>query len=110
MIPIGMLDSWALGGLVALNVNENGENKRVMWMEIAIGLLGIALLTVYNANLQDCTLGESYQLYKSAKGYMHNPLTGNIISLLHCYSRESCAIVLILIGNTRYSPPHRWWN
>ena len=78
MIPIGMLDSWALGGLVALNMQEKGENKKVMWMEIAVGLFGIVLLTVYNAILQDFTIEESYQMYKTADGYMHNPLTSNI--------------------------------
>lgn len=77
MIPVGMLDSWALGGLVALNMQEKGENKKVMWMELAIGLLGIVLLTLYNASLHKCGFGESYQLYSTAKGYMHNPLTGN---------------------------------
>ena len=77
MIPIGMLDSWALGGLVALNVKEKGENKKVMWTEIIGGLLGLVLLTLYNATLNECSVGESYQLYKTAGGYMHNPLTGN---------------------------------
>ena len=78
MIPIGMLDSWALGGLIALNMKEKGENKKVMWMEISVGILGIVLLTMYNASLHECSIGESYQLYRTAQGYMYNPLTGNI--------------------------------
>ena len=77
MIPIGMMDSWALGGLVALNVNEKGENKNVMWVEISLGILGIVLLTIYNAYLHECSISDSYQLYRTAQGYMHNPLTGN---------------------------------
>jgi len=76
MIPIGMMDSWTLGGLVALNVKEQGENSRLMWTEIIVGLLGVVLLTVYNAYLHGCSLEESYQLYRTASGYMHNPITG----------------------------------
>lgn len=71
------MDSWALGGLVALNMKEKGENSKLMWTEIIVGLLGIVLLTLYNASLHKCGFGESYQLYSTAKGYMHNPLTGN---------------------------------
>ena len=78
MIPIGMMDCWALGGLVALNVNEKGANKNVMWMEIAIGLLGIVAITMYNAHLQDIDFGEAYQLFRRPSGYMLNPITGNI--------------------------------
>lgn len=76
MIPIGMMDSWALGGLVALNEKEKGENSKLMWTEIVVGLFGVVLLTVYNASLHDCSFGESYQLYRTASGYMQNPLTG----------------------------------
>lgn len=76
MIPIGMMDSWALGGLVALNVRERGTNSKLMWSEIIVGLLGVVLLTVYNAYLHGCSFGESYQLYRTAGGYMQNPLTG----------------------------------
>lgn len=76
MIPIGMMDSWALGGLVAMNVEEKGANSKLMWTEIVVGLFGVVLLTVYNAYLHGCGFGESYQLFKTASGYMKNPLTG----------------------------------
>ena len=76
MIPIGMMDSWALGGLVALNVEEKGANSKLMWSEIIVGLLGVVMLTAYNAYLHGCSFEESYQLYRTASGYMQNPLTG----------------------------------
>lgn len=116
MIPIGMLDSWALGGLVALNMKEKGENKKVMWMEIAIGLLGIVLLTLYNASLHECSIGESYQLYGTAQGYMHNALTGNtyfFVALLFAGLLRYCtdtkikhpilsAVPLVALGGMTY--------
>ena len=76
MIPIGMMDSWALGGLVALNVEEKGANSKLMWAEIIVGVFGVVLLTLYNSALHKCSVGESYQLYKTSSGYMQNPLTG----------------------------------
>lgn len=77
VIPIGMLDSFALGGLVALNVRENGLKDGIMWIDLLIGIVGVLLLTIYNAHLHNCSYIESYQLFCSASGYMHNPLTGN---------------------------------
>ena len=76
MIPIGMMDSWALGGLVAMNVEKKGASSKLMWTDITVGALGVVLLTVYNASLHGCSIGESYQLYRTASGYMQNPITG----------------------------------
>lgn len=92
MIPIGMLDSFALGGLVALNVKEKGNSNRIMWSELLVGAFGVLALTIYNANLHYCSLGESYQLYHSAAGYMSNPITGNV----HFF------IALFFVGALRY--------
>ena len=72
-----MLDSFALGSLVALNVKDKGHNDCVMWSEVLIGAVGVLLMTVYNSYLNNCSFYESYQLYHSATGYMQNPLTGN---------------------------------
>ena len=92
MIPIGMLDSFALGGLVALNVKEKGNSNRIMCSELLVGALGVLALTIYNANLHYCSLGGSYQLYHSAAGYMLNPITGNV----HFF------IALFFVGALRY--------
>ncbi len=77
VIPLGMLDSFAIGGLVALNVKENGNDDRLMWVDIMVGGIGVVLLTIYNASFHGCTVGEAYQLFHSASGYMLNPITGN---------------------------------
>lgn len=77
VIPLGMLDSFAIGGLVALNVKEKGNNDKIMWFDILIGCIGVILVTLYNAFLHKCSVVESYQLYHNATGYMHNPITGN---------------------------------
>lgn len=79
MIPIGQMDCWALGGLVALNISDNGQNNKIMWAELLIGAIGIVAITIYNASLHQCSITEAYQLYHSAEGYMHNPITGNIL-------------------------------
>ena len=78
MIPIGQLDCWALGGLVALNVNDKEQNNKIMWAELLVGAIGIIIITFYNASLNQCNMYEAYQLYHSAAGYMRNPVTGNI--------------------------------
>ncbi len=41
VIPIGQLDCWALGGLLALNIKEKGKSNVVMLLEITLGILGI---------------------------------------------------------------------
>ena len=78
MIPVGQLDCWALGGLSALNIKEKGKNDKLMWSEILFGVCGVIALTLYNAQITSCTVGESYQLWHSSGGYIHNVLTGNI--------------------------------
>ena len=82
MIPIGQLDSWALGGLVALNVREKGNNSRVALVEILTGVVGILVLTGYNAYLKNESFYNAYQLWHSASGYILNPITGNIHFLI----------------------------
>ena len=66
VIPIGQLDCWALGGLLALNIKEKGKSNVVMLLEITLGILGIVGLTIYNAFLSGCSIGESYQLWHSS--------------------------------------------
>lgn len=92
MIPIGMLDCWAIGGLVALNLKDKGENKIAMRTELVLGLIGIVLITLYNAKLNNIDLGEAYLLYRRPSGYMLNPITGNI----HLF------IALLFAGILRY--------
>lgn len=78
MIPVGQLDCWALGGIAALNIKEKGNNEKIMWLEIVLGVCGVIALTLYNSQISCCTAGESYQLWHSSEGYTHNILTGNI--------------------------------
>lgn len=92
MIPIGQLDCWSIGGLLALNVHEKGNNNRVMWAELVLGLAGMIAIIAYNANAHSVSFSEGYRLYKSAEGYMDNPITGNI----HFF------IALLSVGLLRY--------
>lgn len=92
MIPIGQLDCWAIGGLLALNVKEKGNNNRIMWIELLLGLSGIIAIIAYNAYVHSTSFTDAFQLYKSADGYMDNPITGNI----HFF------IALLSVGLLRY--------
>lgn len=92
VIPVGLLDCWSVGGLVAINFNEKGKNNYLEWTEIIVGAIGVLALIGYNAVLNHCSIGEAYQLYHTAKGYMLNPITGNI----HLF------IALLAAGVLRY--------
>ena len=68
MIPLGQLDSWALGGLLALNIRDKGHNKSLMCAEIILGLVGISFMTYYNAHLSECNVSEAFQLWSNSGG------------------------------------------
>lgn len=92
VIPVGLLDCWSVGGLVAINFNEKGKNNCLEWIEIIVGAIGVLALIGYNAVLNHCGIGVAYQLFHTAKGYMLNPITGNI----HLF------IALLAAGVLRY--------
>ena len=98
VIPFGQLDSWSIGGLVALNLKEKGNNTKLIWSEISIGLTGILLLIAYNGYVHDASIVDGYMSFKSARGYMTNPLTGNI----HLF------IAILSAGLLRYSLNEKW--
>lgn len=78
MIPVGQLDCWSIGGLVALNVNEKGVNNKAMWVEMIAGFVGILVIIAYNAHLHSTSFTRGYLCFRGAEGYMDNPITGNI--------------------------------
>ncbi len=98
VIPLGQLDSWSIGGLVALNLYEKGNSQKLLWSEIFIGLVGIILLIVLNSHLHNDSLANGYLSFRSAKGYMTNPLTGNI----HLF------IAILSAGLLRYCIDDKW--
>ena len=101
MIPIGQLDSWALGGLVALNIREKGNRSRTAIIEIVIGVVGIIALTGYNAYLKNEGFYNAYQLWHSASGYILNPITGNIHFLI---ALLSAGLLRYCIDTTKKHP------
>ena len=78
VIPIGQLDCWSIGGLIALNVKEKGLNSRIMWVDIIIGLVGLISLIVLNSIRKQCDFYTAYKLFSTADGYMDSPIIGNI--------------------------------
>lgn len=78
VIPFGQMDSWSIGGLVALNTGEKGKNDKLMYGEMLVGLVGIILLIILNASLHQTSICEGYLSFRTAGGYMTHPLTGNI--------------------------------
>lgn len=91
-IPIGQLDAWSIGGLLALNIKDRGHCNKTMWTEIVLGIVGIIAIIVYNAKIHSTTFAGGYMLFKGAEGYMNNPITGNI----HFF------IALLSVGLLRY--------
>lgn len=78
VIPFGQLDCWSIGGLLALNIEEEGLNKTRLWMDIIVGVAGLILFIGLNAIRNQCDLYSSYKLFKTASGYMDSPIIGNI--------------------------------
>jgi peptidoglycan/LPS O-acetylase OafA/YrhL len=101
MIPIGQLDCWALGGLVAINVHDKGHSNKIMWAELLVGAVGIIAITIYNASLHQCDISEAYQLYHSAAGYLRNPITGNILFFI---ALLSAGVLRYCINSTKKHP------
>ena len=78
VIPIGQLDCWALGGLLALNIKEKGKSNVVMLLEITLGNIRHCRINHLQCISLELFNRESYQLWHSSGGYVHNILTGNI--------------------------------
>jgi peptidoglycan/LPS O-acetylase OafA/YrhL len=78
VIPLGQLDCWAIGGLLALNVRNKGLNERMMWTDILVGIVGILLMVAFNALRNHCDYYSAYKLFSTASGYMDSPLLGNV--------------------------------
>lgn len=93
VIPIGQLDCWSLGGILAINVKQKGEqNKNRMKADLFIGICGIVALIVYNSIHNDYGILKSIEMFRNPHGYMHNIFTGNI----HFF------IALTTVGIVRY--------
>lgn len=101
MIPIGQLDCWSIGGLLALNINEKGKDNNAMWVELIVGLVGCLLIITYNALIHETTFHEGFQLFKSAGGYMDNLITGNIHFFI---ALSSAGFLRYCIDTTRNHP------
>lgn len=93
VIPIGQLDCWSLGGLLAINVKQKGEldNGR-MKIDLFIGICGIVALMAYNSIHNDYGILKSIEMFRNPHGYMHDIITGNI----HFF------IALTAVGILRY--------
>lgn len=92
VFPLGQLDCWSIGGLLALDINKCGKSNRMMYTELIIGISGVLLLVLYNAWQNDISYIKSFVRFRNPNGYMHNPITGNV----HFF------IALLSAGGLRY--------
>lgn len=99
VIPIGQLDCWSLGGLLAINIKQDGKwNSRWMKFDIIFGICGIIALIAYNSILNNYGILKSIEMFRNPHGYMHNIFTGNI----HFF------IALFTVGILRYCMDNSW--
>lgn len=79
IIPIGQIDSFALGGLISLFPDSNSAKSiRRAYLIIALGLLGIFLCLLISSLLNKISFTDAFMAYHSAEGYADNVFTINI--------------------------------
>lgn len=76
-MPWSMLDTFGLGGLLALAVKEDSVNKSCL-PEIIIGSVGIIGCILISAVSNHLSVLESYQSFRSASGYANSIVLVNV--------------------------------
>lgn len=84
LCPVGHLDAFAFGGLVASDIyfdHNSGKKttrKYKYFLFSLIGIIGILLCWLYLDIANNMGFLEAYNLFGTARGYMNNLLSGNI--------------------------------
>lgn len=114
-IPLGQLDSYCLGSILALNWIEGKTNKFYQHFDILIGLLGVLGCLGYVGHTNGIGFIESYQYFGNSFNYTGSPLLVNIyffagllsVGLLRlCLKLKNCNLLtqkwIITLGNWSY--------
>lgn len=87
MVPFGAIDSFALGGLLAVTAARNNASKRIPIAVFTLGGVGLVACIVYVTVLNGVSLWEGLVLFKSSAGYAHDPYAIQVLLTipLMCY-------------------------
>lgn len=77
-IPIGQLDSYCIGSIVALNIINGNTSKKYALMDISIGAAGILIFILFAGYKNGLNLWESYQFFANSSNYTHDPTLVNL--------------------------------
>lgn len=100
-VPIGQLDSFAIGGLLAVYIHNSKLEKsknRLSVVLMSIGLVGVMFIIGLIAYLNDVTFIKAYYLLGTAKGYAGHPVTVNIFSF---YAVLGAGLILWCLGHRK---------
>ena len=79
MIPVGVIDSFALGGLIALGYSDSYSVRNTYpYLCLLIGVFGIGLCLLVSAYVNNLTLTDAFLSYSTSKGYSGNIFTVNV--------------------------------
>lgn len=77
-IPIGQLDSYCIGSIVALNVIKGNKSNKYALFDISIGAAGILIFILFAGYQHGLNLLESYQFFANSSNYTHDPILVNL--------------------------------
>lgn len=114
-IPFGLMDSYCMGSLLALNIINGKKDKKYSLLDVSIGVLGILLCFAIVGYKKDLSILESYQFFGNAANYTGNPILVNIyffvgllsVGLLRiCLNASSNSLLskswIVTLGNWSY--------
>ena len=77
-IPIGQLDSYCIGSIVALNIINGNTSRKYANFDVALGLVGIVSCIGLAGYQNDLSAIESYQFFANSSNYTHDPILVNL--------------------------------
>ena len=78
-VPLGAMDSFALGGLLAMMMRNGKRSKLPPIIALLIGTIGFLACVVQVATTNDVNLLEGLVLFKTSAGYATNPFTIQVL-------------------------------
>ena len=102
-IPIGQLDSYCIGSIVALNVIKGNTSRKYAYFDISLGAIGILSCIMLAGYQNGLNLLESYQFFASSSNYTHDPILVNLYLFVGILSAGFLRLCLSSDSNTLLS-------
>ena len=74
IMPWGMMDAFAAGGLLAI-INVEDKKTKTPWIALALGIIGFVFCVHTTADRFDINIIDAMEFYRTASGYADNPIT-----------------------------------